>query len=580
MSDSMYILGINSAYHESSACLIKDGDMVAAVEEERFTRKKHAKQAKVDNPDELPTNSINFCLNRAGITLSQVDYIGFSFNPKIRLKNKEFEEQTINGSWGTPEGEEKFYSKIMGVPLCLSKLANEDISNKFIWIDHHSCHAASSFFVSPFQKAAIMSVDGIGETTTTFLGVGEEKSIRTLKEVEYPNSLGFLWEKMSKFLGFGEYDACKVMGLASYGSGKSFIESFRDIVSVGSNGGFTVDNSITKFRCEDYSRLEEIFGQRRERGTPIEKRHRDMAAGLQGITDEIALHMAQYLYDATHCKNLCVSGGVGLNCVTNTALSEKSNFDHVFVQPAANDAGTALGAAFHIWCAILNKPRKYVMKNAYLGPSFSSQQMENALKEHGLGYRLVPDIESLIAKILAEGSIVAWFQGAMEFGPRALGNRSLLADPRNPSMREILNQKVKHREDFRPFAPSVIKEKSQGWFVVNKESPSSDFMLFAYRLKEAKKGLIPAVVHVDGTSRIQTVRSSENPRYHRILSEFERITGVPILLNTSFNDDEPIVCTPSDAIKTFLKTKIDYLVLGDFLVSKKENLNHTMDKRD
>ena len=564
-----YILGINHAYHESSACLLKDGSIVAVAEEERFNRKKHAKPARIDNPDELPVNAINFCLEKAGITLAEVDYIASSFSPAKRLRNKEFEDFVVEGDWGSQSGETIFYEKLQQVPRKLSGIYGADVSRKFHWIGHHASHAGSAYFVSPFEEAAILVVDGIGEIESTTLYKGEGNKIKRLKSINYPHSLGFLWEKLSEFLGFTEYDASKVMGLASYGNPDRYYDKFRQFVKVNTRD-FNVDHTVARFRVNDHSGLEQILGNKREPHDELEERHADIAAALQRITEEILLKLAHNLYKSTGSSNLCLAGGVALNCVANSVLKEKGPFENIYIQPAAHDAGTAIGAAYFIWNHRLGNPRSFVMDHAYFGPEYSQEEIKQALDENKLKYAHVENIEKEVAKLVADGNVVGWFQGRMEVGPRALGNRTLLADPRNPKIRDILNMKVKHREYFRPFAPSVLVEKAENWFRIPKKSISSDFMLFAYDVHKEKQGAIPAITHVDGTSRIQTVREETNPQYYRLIQEFEALTGVPIVLNTSFNDREPIVCSPQDAVNTFLKTKIDYLVIGNFLVSRGE----------
>lgn len=565
-----YIFGLNSAYHESSACLIKDGKIVAAAEEERFNRKKHAKPARVDNPDELPVNAINFCLEKAGISLKEVDYIGFSFSPVKRLWNKYFEERVTKGSWGSAEGEDLFYQKLMRIPQKLSKLYGVDVKGKFQWIDHHTSHAGSAYFVSQFEEAAILVVDGIGEFESTTLYKGKGNKIKRIRSITYPHSLGFLWEKLSQFLGFSEYDSCKVMGLASYGNPKKYYNQLMRFVKVNSRD-FNIDHNVAKFRGGDYSELEKIFGSKREPHEEIEERHADIAAALQRITEEILIKLANHLSRETKLENLCLAGGVALNCVANTVLKEKTPFRNIYVQPVAHDAGTAIGAAYFIWNQQLGNPRTFVMNHSYFGPEYSQEKIMKILEENNLKFTEEEDIEKTVAKLVSEGNVVGWFQGRMEMGPRALGNRTLLADPRNPRIRDILNMKVKHREYFRPFAPSVLVDKADEWFRIPKKSISSDFMLFAYDVFEEKRRIIPAVTHVDGTSRIQTVREATNPQYYKLIQEFEALTGVPIVLNTSFNDREPIVCSPQDAVNTFLKTRIDYLAIGNFLVSRGEN---------
>ncbi len=560
-----HILGINSAYHESSACLIKDGKIIAFAEEERFNRRKHAKHAKVDNPDELPINSIDFCLKMGGISLDDVDYIAKSFMPAKRLRNKEFDEDVIEGSWGSASGEDLFYRKLIGIPGKLSEIYGADVAKKFRWIDHHISHASSAFFVSPFDEAAILVADGIGEIESTTMHIGKGNKLARLKTINYPHSIGFLWEKFSRFLGFTEYDACKVMGLASYGDAKKYYEHFRRFVKINEKG-FDIDHKIVKFRTDDFNSIEELFGKRRKENEKIEKRHADIAAALQKITEEILLRIAQDLSKKTKTKNLCFAGGVALNCVANKVLKEKGPFENIYIQPVAYDAGTAIGAAYFIWHQQLGNPRSFVMDHVYFGPEYSDEDVLEALKEKNLKYIKCKNPEKVAAKLISDGKILGWFQGRMEAGPRALGNRSIVADPRRKEIKDILNAKIKHREYFRPFAPSVLAEKAHEWFAIKKGSLSSDFMLFAYDVNEDKKKYIPAVIHVDGTSRIQTVRKETNPRYYKLIKEFEKLTGIPILLNTSFNDMEPIVCSPKDAINTFIRTSIDYLVMGNVLV--------------
>jgi carbamoyltransferase len=566
-TDSVYVLGINSAYHESSACLIKDGVVIIALEEERLTREKHAKSADVDNPDRLPIQAINLCLEYAGIKGDSIDWIAYSFNPDARLKNQFVDDDFTEGNWGSATGENLFHTKLQEVPNKLSELLGIDVSDKFKWIDHHLTHAASAFFVSPFAEADILVIDGIGEFESTTFYTGKDNQIVHLNSINYPNSIGFLWEKLSTFLGFSEYDACKVMGLASYGDPSIYYDRFRQFVGISSDG-FTLDNTILKFRSQDLSALANILGAHRTSDMPLEQKHSDIAAALQLVTEEILVNVVRSWQQQTNGKYLCIAGGVGLNCVANGVLHKELPYLDIYIQPASHDAGTALGAAYVVWNQLLERPRTFSMANPYLGPEYSDLQIQKVLDENNLVYTRHKDIEAVVAKRLADGDIVAWFQGRMEFGPRALGNRSLLADPRNPDIREVMNVKVKHREHFRPFAPSILAEKAHEWFSIPKQSVSSDFMLFAYEALANRQEKIPGVVHIDGTSRVQTVSQSSNAKYHKLISEFEKLTGVPIVLNTSFNDSEPIVCSPQDAVTTFLKTKIDCLAIGSFLVCK------------
>lgn len=566
-----YILGINTTYHELSACLLKDGQLVAAVEEERFTRIKHGKPALVSNPDVLPKQAIDFCLEKTGITFAEIDQIGISFCPKDRLKNIGVDKYFTEGDWGSKSGEELFYEKIMTVPKLLSEYAEVDLTDKIVWVPHHISHAGSAYYVSPFKESAVLSIDGIGEITTTWLGVGNGNKMSVIKEIAYPNSIGFLWEKLSKFLGFSEYDAAKVMGLTSFGDKKKFHSHFQKIVKIEPNGNFRVDEDILRFRSNDYEPLEKLFGVKKlDNPEDRTTAHEDVAAGLQVITNDVVLNLAQYLSENTKSKNICLAGGVALNCVSNFEIMRGGYFENIYIQPAAHDAGTALGAAYYLWNDLQSQNREFVMEHAFWGPDYSESEIENILIAEGVRYKKLANIEEVTAKLISEGNILGWFQGKMEWGPRALGHRSLIVDPRNMSTKETLNMRIKRREPFQPFAPSVLSEDTDNWFEVPKNcaSISKEFMEFAFPVKEEKRTAIPAVTHVDGTSRIQIVRKEINPKYHSLISEFKKITGVPMVLNTSFNENEPIVCSPVDAVKTFKRTKMDYLAIQDFLVSK------------
>lgn len=576
-----YILGINCVYHESSACLLENGQIIAAVEEERFTRVKHAKHAHIDNPDELPVNAISFCLKRANITWDSVNFIGYSIDPKkciIELESPSYQEsiavikEVKEGGWNTKEGNRMFQRKLKEVPRKLSQLAQCDIGERFFWLPHHLCHAGSAYFVSPYAEAGVLVIDGIGEEDSTTLYRGKDNILSAIEAIAYPNSLGFLWEKMSLLMGFTQYDATKLMGLAAYGKeNQKYRDRFKTFVNV-EEQGFTIDPAIMQdnYMTDNYRDLENLFGfQKRHPAEKLEQCHADTAFALQELTNEILLNLSNYLYKKTQSPNLCLAGGVILNCVSNRFIQEKSPFTNIYIQPAAHDAGTAIGAAYCIWNQTLRKPRSYIMETPYLGPDYSSEEIQTVLDRNNLQYSQVNNIEETTAKLISEGNIIGWFQGKMEMGPRALGNRSLLADPRNPNMREMMNQKVKHREDFRPFAPSVLAEYARDWFKIPGDSLALGFMLFACDAREEKQSSIPAVVHADGTSRIQVVSKTLNPKYHKLIQAFYQIAGVPLVLNTSFNDTEPIVCSPGDAVKTFLKTKIDYLAIGNFLVQKK-----------
>jgi len=563
----MNILGINSAYHEPSACIIQDGKIIAAVEEERFNRVRHGKNANLLNPHQLPEKSIEYCLKEAGIEATEIDYIGYSFVPEIRFeKNVGVDKEFVEGSAGSQTGEETFYFLNKAVPEKLSRLFGYDVTPKFKWITHHLCHASSAFFVSPFKDAAILSVDGIGEYASIWMGKGLGNRIEKIRAIYYPNSLGFLWTKMSRFLGFGEYGQWKVMGLAAYGNPDTFYESFFNFISFDEKGGFTIDGEVLQHRVDKFNKFEELFGQQRKVNDEILERHKDIAAALQKITNEAMLCLCKYLHKETGSKCLAIAGGVGLNCVTNNYLAEGSPFEEIYIQPAANDAGTAIGACYYIWNHVLENKERFLQESVYLGPEYSENKIHSILSLQKADFKKHENIEKTVAELLANGEVVAWFQGKMEFGPRALGNRSILADPRRVDIAHYLNEKIKHREFFRPFAASVIEEKTKEWFDYKKPSFSDKFMLLSRKVKDEKLGQIPAVTHYDNSCRIQTVSEDDNPRYHQLLTEFEKITDVPLLLNTSFNDSEPIICSPEDALNTCIKSEVRWLAIDDFLV--------------
>jgi len=576
------ILGINSVWHESAACIIKDGKIIAAIEEEKLNRKKHAKQVRVDNPDELPEKAITYCLEQISklekriVRLNDIDYIGYSFNPRKRL---DFHLQykhpyKIKNGFGNIKDEKMFFEKTMHVETIFRK---KGFDGKFLFIDHHDCHAASSFLVSPFTSAAIMVIDGIGGFETTTLYHGESNNIRQILSLNYPNSLGFLWEKFSKFLGFNEYDASKVMGLASYGSASIYEKEFKEIVKINDDGTFSIDDNIMKFRIEDYSELTKLF-KMDKKNNPVAvvnkstQKQVDIAAALQSITEEIVIKLARVLKEKTGEKYLCMAGGVALNCTLNGKLIKQEIFEDIFIQPAAHDAGTAIGAAYNIWNRVLGQKRCYSFNSPYFGFSANERKIEKILTSKGLEFNKQENIEEHTAELIAAGNIVAWFQGQIELGPRALGNRSILADPRKKYMVAELNFKVKKREPFRPFCPSVLEEKAHEWFEINKIMHPAKYMLAVFDVLPYRKEIIPAVVHIDGTSRIQVVEKITNPRYYELIKSFENITGVPILLNTSFNVQEPMVCTPTNAINTFLRTKIDYLIIEHFVIPRVGNI--------
>ena len=561
----MLVLGINSVYHESSVCLIRNGVIEFAVEEERLTRRKRAKEARVDNAHELPWTAIDLALSTLGAKLSDLDRVGFSFEPSLREPFSDSSSEA--NSWGTPIGEKTFAESLQKVPGLLSE---RGFRGKFDWWSHHLCHAASTYYPSPVESAAILVVDGIGEHGSSILAQGRGQDIKILESVSYPHSLGFLWEYLSQFLGFSCYDAAKVMGMAATGRAEKQRAAMAQLVWPTSDGKFEIHAEALPFRRPAFENLMEIFGvQPPVDLASLSTSHFDIAAALQEATEEILLARTRHLHRMTGESHLCVSGGVALNCVANRSLFEEGPFSEMTIFPAAHDGGTAVGAAA---LSSLEAGAKSIAStpSPYLGPDYSESVMQEALVEHQLEYRRPEDLVEAAAELLAEGKTVGWFQGRMEIGPRALGNRSILADPRDPDMRDRLNLVIKHRESFRPFAPSILDEELENWFQVKKPTTANRAMLLAYPMNQKLRGRVPAIVHADGSSRVQAVAQEINPKYHALLSAFQKRTGVPMLLNTSFNDQEPIVCHPRDAIKTFLKTPLDVLALGPFIVERAE----------
>ena len=551
----MNILGINSVYHESAAALLVNGKLVAAVEEERFNRIKHGKTADFDNPHQFPERAIRFCLKYAGLTAGDIDHVAYSFDPKLRRKQ-------YRAEWWYPRFEETFRLRIGQVLNVAEELFERPLRQRFHFVPHHMAHAASAYFPSGFDRAAILTVDGMGETAGSSLYKAVGTRIQPVETFEYPHSLGFLWEVMSGHLGFSHYDASKVMGLAAYGNPEAFRRQFQSVLRVGKDD-YAVSRTVLGFHPDQFTNLEALFGPPRDMDSEILPRHADIAAALQEATNAAVMALVRRLKRKVPFDNLCLAGGVALNCVTNGLVRQSGDFADVFIPSAPHDAGTAIGAAFVVHCAKQKSLPERGNSTPYLGPEFNRHEILAAVKSAGLTPRRSKSPARDAAEMIADGKIVAWFQGRMEFGPRALGNRSLLADPRRPDMRHILNQKVKHREDFRPFAPSVMAERADEWFEVGAHSTSHEFMLFACGVRPEQRERIPAVLHKDGSARVQLVRRESNPRFHELISCFFARTGVPLVVNTSFNDSEPIVCTPTDAMVTFRKSGIDALFMDD-----------------
>jgi carbamoyltransferase len=584
-------LGINCAYHESAAALLRGGEVIFAVEEERFTRTKHAKRPSVSNPDELPWNAIRACLEFVPeARLCDLDGIAYSLSPRRRLAligGDPYELDDDTG-FGSAAGEQEFNRRVLGIPHTLAR-AGGDLSlvERFQFVPHHRAHAASAFYASPFVHAAILVVDGIGEESTAWLGRGTENGLEMLEEIAYPHSIGMLWERIAIYLGFTEFDACKVMGLAAYGDDRRFAAEYDRLFPVlDCNGGlvgrdeppFRVDAGLARLRSDRVCGLESLFGPRRRPEEPPElARFADVAAGLQRQTEGAVLALARRLARATRERDLCFAGGVALNCVSNGRLERDGPFQSLFVQGAAHDAGTAVGAALDVAYEkdVALRAKRTAQPGALtplLGPSYESAAIDDALARSGFSSERVPDPILMAASLLADGQIVGWFQGRSEFGPRALGNRSLLADPRREDAREELNRRIKHRELFRPFGASVLAEHAEEWFVLpgdrDRAASCRGFMILAYRVLPEKAPSIPAVVHQDGTCRVQFVDAKQNLLFHSLINRFRELTGVPLVLNTSFNDQEPLVETPEDALKTFTRSQIDVLFLGDRLVRR------------
>lgn len=558
------ILGVSCFFHDAAACLLEDGEVIAAASEERFSRQKH-------DPG-FPAHAIGFCLERGGIGVDQVDYLAFYDKP-IR----KFDRILTTYLSSFPRSREAF---LKALPVWLKKklrmrdLFREELEydGPILFSNHHLSHAASAFLVSPFREAAVLTVDGVGEWDTASYGIGRDGDVELLKEMRFPHSLGLLYSAVTYYLGFrvnsGEY---KVMGLAPYGEPR-YVDEVLELVDVQEDGSFTMN---LKYFAYHYGlrmtsrHFAELFGgPRRAPESPLEQKHKDIAASIQAVTEEILLRMANHLHRETGLSHLCMAGGVALNSVANGRILRETPFEEIFIQPAAGDAGGAVGAASFVHHALLGNERDFQMEHVYLGPEYDSADIRGLFEREGAHFREYAPSELIeeTAGLIADGKIVGWYQGRMEFGPRALGNRSILADPRDPRMKDEINRRVKFREAFRPFAPSVLEERAAEYFHIDRPSP---YMLLVVRVRDHKKGEIPSATHVDGTARIQTVSREQNPMFYGLIERFGALTGCPVLINTSFNvRGEPIVCTPKEALDCFRKTGLDYLIAGNVLVEK------------
>ena len=596
----MDILGISCYFHDAAAALVRDGQLIAAAEEERFTRKKH--------DYEFPQRAIDFCLRTGGIRAADLDYVVFFEKPFLK-----FERLLLSSMQTFPRSHRVFREAMvtwLGDKLWIKHLIEKRLGvppPKILFSEHHLSHGASAFFCSPFEEAAILTVDGVGEWTTASLGVGKGTTIKLFKEIRFPHSLGLLYSAFTAFLGFevneGEY---KVMGMAPFGKPR-YIDKVHKLIRLWNDGSFELNMDYFSFHCSTdrtfNGRFEHLFGPSRDpqarfftpasgypsyfgerprdyEGLGKQNQHyADVAASIQAVTEEVLLKMAHYVHQETGLKKLCMAGGVALNSVANGKILRETPFEEIYVQPSAGDGGGAVGAALYGYHSVLGRPRKFVMEHAYWGEEHSPGSIEEFLKGNGIRYQRIDHEEKLISQVvdrLQAGKVIGWSQGRFEWGPRALGNRSILADPRRADMKDLVNVKIKFREPFRPFAPSVLAEAAERYFVLpeaERHYPAR-FMLYVADVKEEKRDVIPAVTHVDGTGRLQTVGKEQSPRYYRLIESFGQATGVPVLLNTSFNlKGEPIVNTPQEAFHTFTQSEMDILVLGDYVIEKPAGSN-------
>jgi carbamoyltransferase len=574
----LYILGINAYHGDASAAIIKDGQLIAAVEEERFNRKKHCAG--------FPAAAIRYCLQAANISVDELDHVGISRDPSAHLHKKIlFSITRIPNLSGLIAARLANAAKVHDLREELARAleVSPQFRAKIHRVEHHRAHMASCFLVSPYDRAAILSIDGFGDFISTMWGVGENNHIDVLGQIEYPHSAGIVYTATSQYLGFPKYgDEGKVMGLAPYGRPR-YLEKFRDIIRTDKGVGFKLDLNYFKHDSEGVDmtwedgsptigrifsdKFVDAFGPARLAGEPITALHENIAASLQARLEEVSFHILNQLHQQTKTDRLCLAGGVAYNSVMNGKILLNTPFRELFVQPAAGDSGTALGVCYYIHNVILQQPRSFVMEHAYTGPEFSNGQIYDVVRRSDFDWRELSDAEltQAAAQAVADGKIVGWFQGRMEFGPRALGNRSIVVDPRRAEMKDILNARIKKREPFRPFAPSILEERVSEYFEQTHPSPT---MLMVYQVKKDKQSIIPAVTHVDGSGRLQTVSRETNPRYYQLISDFEKLTNVPVVLNTSFNEDEPIVCTPEEAVNCFQRTRMDVLFLGNYMVQR------------
>jgi carbamoyltransferase len=572
------ILGLNAYHGDAAAALVVDGELVAAAEEERFNRIKHCAG--------FPAQAAAWCLADAGLTPADIDHVAVGRDPRANLGRKIVRTLRHGTSARYLRERLRNAAEVRDVRGALAQALGVDaIEAPMHNVEHHQAHVASAFFVSPYEDAAILTVDGFGDFASTMLAEGHGNHFTVLDRVTYPHSLGIFYTAVTQWLGFPHYgDEGKIMGLAPYGTPRH-VEELQKLVSLDGPlfelglDYFTHDDEGVEMTWDEgsptigriYSNaLVKLLGPPRASGEPVTTHYEDVAASLQVVLEEAYLHLCRTLWERTKIENLCLAGGVALNAVANGRILPETPFRELYIQPAAGDSGTAVGAAYYVWNQELGRPRGFVMEHAYTGPGYDDDEIRAALDEAGIAAERLDDdaLFATVADRIAAGDVVGWFQGRMEFGPRALGHRSIVADPRSESMKDVLNARIKHREPFRPFAPSVLAERVGDWFEQDYPSP---FMVLVYKTAADKRERIPAVNHVDDTGRVQAVEERIEPRYYRLISEFERRTGVPILLNTSFNENEPIVMTPREAVETFLKTRMDVLALGNYVLRRDGN---------
>jgi carbamoyltransferase len=573
----MYILGISCYYHDSSAALLKNGIIVAAAQEERFTRKKH--------DTSFPINAIKYCIKSQNITIDDIEYVGFYEKPFLKFERALHQHLEM-----FPKSFKTFLNSIpswINEKMRVTKTIKKKLKYRgdVLFIEHHLAHAASAFLASPFNEAAILTVDGVGEWTTTTYGYGKGNDIELIKEIKFPHSIGLLYSTITAYLGFSVNNSeYKVMGLSAYGNmdrnTNEYYKKLKQVIDIKEDGSFRFDMSYFIFhyagRMPSKKLCELLDGPIRKPESEVTQRHKDIAAALQLITEEALIKILNHVHIATKCNNIVLGGGVALNSVFNGKILRNTPFKNIWAQPDPGDGGTSIGAASYIYHALLGNKRGYVLKNAYLGPKFSAQEIKLFLDKNKIKHSEFNGDEDLIktiAKLIYDNNVVGWFQLGMEWGPRALGARSILSNPCNPKMQEILNLKVKHREKFRPFAPVVCEDDALKYFECDTPIPEpTDFMLMVYPIKKEFHNKIPAVTHIDGSGRLQTIRRTQNYLYYDLIKEFGKLSGIPILINTSFNiRGEPIVCTPHDAYKCMMGTGIDYLAMDKFLIKREDN---------